>query len=47
MYVHVISGVISVNSERLGEGDGATVKAEAVIEFSGHENGEALVFYLP
>jgi hypothetical protein len=45
VYVHVISAVISVNGERLG--DGATVKAEAVIKFSGHENGKALVFDLP
>jgi len=36
-----------VNGKRLSEGDGATVKADDVVEFTGHENSEALVFDLP
>jgi len=47
VYVHVVSGAISLNGERLSEGDGATVKADDVVEFTGHENSEALVFDLP
>lgn len=47
IYVHVISGVINVNGERLIEGDGARVKAVDVVEFIGAENSEALVFDLP
>ena len=47
VYVHVISGVINVNGERLNEGDGAKVKAVDVVEFIGAENSEALVFDLP
>jgi hypothetical protein len=46
-YVHVVSGSLSVNGERLSEGDGATVKADDVLEFTGHGNSEALVFDLP
>ena len=47
IYVHAISGVISVNGERLIEGDGARVNAVDVVEFLGVENSEALVFDLP
>lgn len=47
VYVHVVSGTISVNDEHLSEGDGATVKAVNVLEFTGHGNSEALVFDLP
>jgi len=47
VYVHVVSGAIGVNGERLSEGDGATVKADDVVEFTGYENIEALVFDLP
>jgi redox-sensitive bicupin YhaK (pirin superfamily) len=46
-YVHVVSGTVSVNGERLTEGDGATVKDSDVIEFVGAEHSEALVFDLP
>jgi redox-sensitive bicupin YhaK (pirin superfamily) len=46
-YVHVVSGTISVNGERLTEGDGATVKETEVVEFVGSEPSEALVFDLP
>ena len=47
IYVHVVSGVISVNGEQLNEGDGATVKEVESVEFVGAENSEALVFDLP
>jgi hypothetical protein len=47
VYVHVISGTISVNGERLSGGDGATVKQVDMAEFSGSENSAALVFDLP
>ncbi len=47
IYVHVVSGVISVNGEQLNEGDGATVNGVETIEFVGAENSEALVFDLP
>lgn len=47
VYVHIVSGGISVNGELLREGDGATVKDIDVIEFSSTENSEALVFDLP
>lgn len=46
-YIHVVSGAISVNGERLNEGDGATVKEVDVIEFTSTESSEALVFDLP
>ena len=47
IYVHVVSGVVSVNREQLNEGDGATIRGVDVIEFVGAENSEALVFDLP
>ncbi len=47
IYVHVVSGVISVNGEQLNEGDGATIVGVDAIEFVGAENSEALVFDLP
>lgn len=47
LYVHVVSGSLSVNGERLGEGDAATLKRVDVVEFAGNENTEALVFDLP
>jgi redox-sensitive bicupin YhaK (pirin superfamily) len=47
LYVHVVSGNISVNGELLGGGDGATVKLVDMVGFSGNENSEALVFDLP
>ena len=47
VYVHVVSGAISVNGERLSEGDGATVKADDMVAFAAHQNSEALVFDLP
>jgi len=47
VYVHVVSGVIEVQGERLSEGDGAQIKAVDVIKFTGVEESEALVFDLP
>lgn len=47
LFVHVISGTVSVNGKELSDGDGATVKAEDRVEFSGHGTSEALVFDLP
>ena len=47
VYVHVVSGVISVNGERLNEGDGAEVKESDVVDFAGIDHTEALVFDLP
>ena len=47
MYVHIVSGVVSVNGERLSEGDGATVNGVSSVQFAGVENSEALVFDLP
>jgi redox-sensitive bicupin YhaK (pirin superfamily) len=46
-YVHLISGSLRLNGEHLGEGDGATVKADDRLELTGDENSEALVFDLP
>jgi hypothetical protein len=45
--VHVVSGTIGLNGEYLSEGDGATAEADDVLEFTGHENSEALVFDWP
>ena len=47
VYVHVVSGVISVNGERLNEGDAAEVKESDVVDFAGIDHTEALVFDLP
>jgi len=47
VYVHVVSGKISVNDERLNEGDGAMLKEIAAVNFIGVEKTEALVFDLP
>jgi len=47
VYVHVVSGTIRLNGEHLSEGDGATVKANDVVEFAGIEDSEALLFDLP
>jgi len=47
IYVHVISGEITINGERLNEGDGATITAVDNVEFVSIENSEALVFDLP
>lgn len=47
VYVHVVTGLIDVNGERLHEGDGATVNQVDRVDFIGVENSEALVFDLP
>ena len=47
VYIHVVSGRISINGEQLAEGDGATVRESDRIDFIGHEASEALVFDLP
>ena len=47
VYVHVVSGDITVNGVPLGEGDGAEVNEADVIEFAGISNSETLVFDLP
>jgi len=46
VYVHVISGVITVNGKKLNEGDGATITECDVVDFSGVECSESLVFDL-
>jgi len=47
VYVHVVAGRVGVNGEILREGDGATVKDVATVEFTGVVDSEALVFDLP
>jgi redox-sensitive bicupin YhaK (pirin superfamily) len=47
VYVHVVSGAITVDGVSLGEGDGAQVNEADVIEFVGINNSEALIFDLP
>ncbi len=47
LYVHVVCGELSVHGEILKEGDGATVKEEETIEFTGAVDSEALMFDLP
>ena len=47
LYVHVVSGHVSVNGESLHEGDGATVRDVAIVAFMGVTDSEALVFDLP
>jgi len=47
IYVHVVSGIISIEGKELSAGDGAEVKENDVINFSGVESAEALVFDLP
>ena len=47
VYVHVVSGAISVNGEQLREGDGAAIKDVDVLEFASIKNSEALIFDLP
>ena len=51
VYVHVVSGAIKVNDKLLSEGDGATIKAVDLVnftsQFAGDQCSEALVFDLP
>jgi hypothetical protein len=46
-YVHVVSGAIKVNGERLDEGDGATISDSESIAFEALTTSEALLFDLP
>ena len=45
-YLHVVSGVVVVNGEQLGEGDGATITETDSIRFEAVESAEALLFDL-
>ncbi|VAW96202.1 Pirin [hydrothermal vent metagenome] len=47
IYIHIISGSVSVNGKPLNSGDGATINDENIVEFICSENSEALVFDLP
>jgi hypothetical protein len=47
VYIHMISGVVSVNDTNLTSGDGATIKDIKTVDFAGIEAAEALVFDLP
>ena len=47
VYVHVVAGIVSVNGALLGDGDGAKVAEIDSVEFTGVNQGEALVFDLP
>jgi len=47
LYVHVVSGQISVRGETLYESDGATVRDVEAVAFTGITDSEALVFDLP
>ncbi len=47
VYVHVISGAITVNGQQLNAGDGATVTESDAVNFTGIECSESLVFDLP
>ena len=45
-YVHVIRGSVDVNGTRLDDGDGARVRGERSLDFSGGRDAEVLVFDL-
>lgn len=45
-YLHIVSGVVMVNGEQLGEGDGATITETDSIRFEAVESAEALLFDL-
>lgn len=47
IYIHMISGVATVNGDILEEGDGATIKESDEVRFIGSRTSEALVFDLP
>ena len=47
VYLNVVSDVVSVNGERLSEGDVETVKDGDVVESNSVLNSEALIFDLP
>jgi len=47
IYIHIISGTVSVNGKHLSNGDGATIYDEEIVNFIGGEEMQALVFDLP
>jgi len=47
VYVHIVSGGVLINGEKINEGDGATIKSIETIEFEGQGECEALIFDLP
>jgi redox-sensitive bicupin YhaK (pirin superfamily) len=47
VYVHVVSGMLSIDGETLNEGDGATVTETDKIDFVATKTSEAFVFDLP
>ena len=47
IYVHVVSGALNVNGERLAAGDGARISEADRVAFVALEDSEALVFDLP
>ena len=46
VYVHVARGSLSVNGERLSEGDGARIRNAGALRFDQGEQAEVLVFDL-
>ncbi|MEK6421355.1 MAG: pirin family protein [Burkholderia gladioli] len=46
VYVHVARGSLAVNGVALGEGDGARIRGEDVLNFSNGQDAEVLVFDL-
>lgn len=47
IYIHVISGILSVEGKELSEGDGATISNVNDLALSGQNSTEALLFSLP
>ena len=45
-YVQVARGSVEINATRLDEGDGARVRGETELRFTGGRNAEVLVFNL-
>jgi redox-sensitive bicupin YhaK (pirin superfamily) len=46
VWVHVTKGALTVNGQKLTEGDGAAIESEKTLELSASPEGEALVFDL-
>ncbi|MNU02535.1 Quercetin 2,3-dioxygenase [compost metagenome] len=46
VYVHVARGSLTVNGERLSEGDGARIREPKELRFADGEQAEVLVFDL-
>ena len=47
IYVHVAKGSVIINGEALAGGDGITIYEESVVELSGGDEAEVLLFDLP